>query len=117
MRTRCLDCRGWATHKGRCLEHHKTYENGRSYQSHRKRREAIARGNNAAAIMRKAVRKAGRCACASCGLNYLASAIDIDHIIPLAKGGEDVPTNVQPLCKSCHKAKTRRDFDFKAPPF
>ncbi|MDJ0462020.1 HNH endonuclease signature motif containing protein [Streptomyces sp. H27-C3] len=67
--------------------------------------------------MRKGIRKAGRCACTSCGLSYLASAIDVDHIIPLAKGGEDVATNVQPLCKTCHKAKTRRDFGYSSPPF
>ncbi|MFI9206203.1 HNH endonuclease [Streptomyces sp. NPDC053048] len=117
MRTRCLDCREWATRKGRCLVHHKAYESGRSYRSHRKRREAIARGRNAAAILRKALRKAGRGVCASCGLSFLASAIDVDHITPLAKGGEDVAANVQYLCKPCHKAKTRKDFGFTSPPF
>ncbi|WP_274535902.1 HNH endonuclease [Streptomyces sp. CB02923] len=67
--------------------------------------------------MRKALRKAGRGACASCGLGYLASAIDVDHIVPLSRGGEDVASNVQLLCKPCHKAKTRVDFGFTAPPF
>ncbi len=86
-------------------------------QSHRKRRAAIARGSNAAGLMRRALRKAGRGECASCRLSFLASAIDVDHITPLAKGGEDVAGNVQLLCRPCHKAKTRRDFDFKAPPF
>ncbi|MFF4329712.1 HNH endonuclease [Streptomyces sp. NPDC001591] len=117
MRVRCLECREWATLKGRCPVHHKAYENGRARQSHRKRRAAIARGHNAAAIMRKAVRKAGQCACARCGLTFLASAIDVDHVVPLALGGEDVASNVQPLCKACHKAKTREDFGHKTLPF
>ncbi len=34
MRTRCLDCRGWATRNGRCEEHHRAYEAGRTVQSH-----------------------------------------------------------------------------------
>ncbi|MEV6730075.1 HNH endonuclease signature motif containing protein [Streptomyces sp. NPDC051364] len=97
--------------------HHKAYENGRARQSHRKRREAIARGHNAAAIMRRAIRKAGCCACARCGLTFLASAVDVDHVIPLARGGEDVAGNVQALCRPCHKAKTRVDMGYSAPPF
>ncbi|WP_420706102.1 MULTISPECIES: HNH endonuclease [unclassified Streptomyces] len=40
----------------------------------------------------------------------LPSQLDIDHIKPLALGGEDVEDNVQCLCKSCHKAKTAMDF-------
>jgi len=31
---------------------------------------------------------------------------DIDHILPLALGGTNEPTNLQILCKPCHKAKT-----------
>lgn len=29
-----------------------------------------------------------------------------DHIIPLAEGGRDDDTNVQPICASCSKTKT-----------
>ncbi|MET9617109.1 HNH endonuclease [Kitasatospora indigofera] len=117
MRTRCLDCRGWATHKGRCGEHHKAYEAGRTVQSHRKRREAIARGSNAAARLRAVVRKAKRGDCAKCGGSFLPSGVDIDHVLPLAKGGEDVDENVQVLCKGCHATKTRSDFNHQRSPF
>ncbi|WP_093838362.1 HNH endonuclease [Streptomyces aidingensis] len=110
MRTRCLDCRGWATHKGRCAEHHAAYERRRSVQSHRKRRAAIARGNNAAARLRRRVRAVGAWFCAHCGGSFVASAVEVDHIIPFARGGEDVDGNVQVLCVSCHQAKTRKDF-------
>lgn len=110
MRTRCLDCRDWATHSGRCALHHADYNARRSIKSHAKRRAAIARGNNAAAKMRRAVRKSMGADCASCLRFFLPSQLDIDHIKPLALGGEDVEENVQPLCKSCHKTKTAMDF-------
>jgi 5-methylcytosine-specific restriction protein A len=121
MRTRCLECRGWATHSGRCALHHSNYNARRSIKSHSKRRAAIARGNNAAARLRRKVRaiiKSGELVrCAHCPGLFLGSAVDIDHIKPLALGGEDVDENVQVLCKACHKAKTRTDFPRKNPPF
>nr|WP_281257865.1 HNH endonuclease signature motif containing protein [Streptomyces uncialis] len=48
--------------------------------------------------------------CAICRGTFLPSQVDIDHIRPLALGGEDVASNVQVLCKSCHKTKTAVDF-------
>ncbi|MBC9714494.1 HNH endonuclease [Streptomyces sp. TRM66268-LWL] len=117
MRTRCLDCRAFATHAGRCAEHHRAYESGRSVQSHRKRRAAIARGNNAAVRLRRALKRVGHGQCAHCGLSFLASAIDVDHIVALSCGGEDVDGNVQLLCHPCHRAKTRVDMGHTSPPF
>ncbi|MFE9026239.1 HNH endonuclease [Streptomyces iakyrus] len=110
MRTRCLECREWATHSGRCAIHHAHYSARRSVQSHVKRRAAIARGNNAAARLRRAVRKAGEGQCRTCLRAFLPSQVDIDHVKPLARGGEDVDGNVQVLCKQCHKTKTAMDF-------
>ncbi|WP_258050237.1 HNH endonuclease [Streptomyces finlayi] len=48
--------------------------------------------------------------CRVCLRFCLPSQLDIDHVVPLAKGGEDVDENVQALCKLCHKAKTAMDF-------
>jgi 5-methylcytosine-specific restriction protein A len=110
MRTRCLECRDWATHAGRCAIHHAHYNAQRSVKSHSKRRAAIARGNNAAAKLRRAIRKAVGSHCAVCLGWYLPSQLDVDHIKPLALGGEDVEDNVQALCKRCHKTKTAMDF-------
>ncbi|MCX4598160.1 hypothetical protein OG819_54395 [Streptomyces sp. NBC_01549] len=36
---------------------------------------------------------------------------------PAALGGEDMDEYVQPLCKSCHKLKTRENFGATTPPF
>jgi len=35
--------------------------------------------------------------------------IDIDHIIPISKGGKNLIDNLQPLCKNCHKEKTKSE--------
>jgi 5-methylcytosine-specific restriction enzyme A len=33
---------------------------------------------------------------------------EIDHIVPLALGGDDTDANLQVLCKACHGGKTAR---------
>jgi len=33
-------------------------------------------------------------------------ATEVDHIVPLARGGTHARKNLQPLCKSCHARKT-----------
>jgi len=39
------------------------------------------------------------------------SEAEIDHIIPLASGGMDEKSNLQVLCKVCHRAKTSNERD------
>ena len=47
-------------------------------------------------------------------------ATELDHIIPLCKGGPDFDAdderNRQGLCRACHDAKTREDMGWKPPP-
>src|SRR5262245_160040 len=38
-----------------------------------------------------------------------APASEVDHILPLARGGDNSKENLQALCKSCHSAKTARE--------
>ena len=48
--------------------------------------------------------------CAGCSVKIgPATGLDWDHVIPLAQGGDDALTNLQPLCKTCHRAKTSQD--------
>jgi 5-methylcytosine-specific restriction endonuclease McrA len=42
----------------------------------------------------------GRCACC-----LKEAKLEVDHIIPLSKGGDNSIGNIQPLCKSCNCAK------------
>lgn len=45
--------------------------------------------------------------CRKCtGLGLTTLATQRDHIVPLAEGGTDDDSNVQPLCDGCHREKT-----------
>ncbi|MEM5528013.1 HNH endonuclease signature motif containing protein [Gammaproteobacteria bacterium AS21] len=42
--------------------------------------------------------------------------IEIDHFYPLALGGQDVPWNIIPVCKSCNRKKSKKmPYDFLDP--
>jgi len=43
-----------------------------------------------------------------------AAAEEVDHVIPLADGGDDDESNLQSLCKPCHMAKTAREAAARA---
>lgn len=45
--------------------------------------------------------------CQKCGSNY---ALQIDHIIPRAKGGTDLEENLRVLCRSCNQRAAIEDF-------
>lgn len=44
-------------------------------------------------------------ACLCCGW----PVSQIDHIVPLARGGTNHPTNIQPLCRRCNSSKGARN--------
>jgi 5-methylcytosine-specific restriction protein A len=43
-------------------------------------------------------------------------ATERDHIVPLYKGGKDVPENIQLLCSDCHRDKTAEDMGYIVKP-
>ncbi|MFP5274858.1 HNH endonuclease [Coleofasciculus sp.] len=43
--------------------------------------------------------------CKSCGKTHLDTQLQIDHIIPLARGGQNDISNLQTLCRSCNLKK------------
>jgi len=49
--------------------------------------------------------------CAVCGWGGKDNVkyFEFDHIVPIAKGGLTCADNCQPLCRTCHKAKTKQD--------
>lgn len=48
--------------------------------------------------------------CADCGIAVGGAAgLEWDHVIPLGLEGADEIDNLEPLCRGCHRAKTRKD--------
>lgn len=52
--------------------------------------------------------------CAVCmAAGRVRAATDLDHIIPLFKGGTNIESNLQCLCGDCHRDKTAADMGYK----
>ncbi len=53
--------------------------------------------------------------CVAClAKGKLRAATDLDHRVPLFKGGPDTAQNRQGLCAECHKVKTAEDLGFRS---
>lgn len=94
----------------------------RNTRSQRRRREVIAHGPDAAASLRRHIREefaqhGRRPRCAVCLVEPLPSLVEIDHVVPIHKGGADTEANVQVLCKQCHRVKTHADCGYSTPLF
>jgi len=48
--------------------------------------------------------------CMICGVK---PSVEVDHILPLCKGGTDLRDNLQGVCSACHDDKTRADLGIK----
>jgi 5-methylcytosine-specific restriction enzyme A len=106
----CLNprCPRPATHRGWCAAHRREKDRERA----RVRREDAADRNRLYAsrrwwLLRRAVLfEQPLCACGCGGL-----AEEVDHIRPLAAGGDRwARENLQGLARQCHAAKTRREL-------
>ena len=49
--------------------------------------------------------------CIACHVDFAKTGYDIDHIIPLSKGGEHSEMNIQLLCPTCNKRKFNRTME------
>ncbi|MDR2684672.1 MAG: HNH endonuclease [Prevotellaceae bacterium] len=56
--------------------------------------------------------KEQKCLCNACGTEFDIRNLEIDHIIPKAKGGGDYYENYQLLCGSCNRIKGDRPMEY-----
>ncbi|MBD2496042.1 HNH endonuclease [Nostoc sp. FACHB-280] len=56
--------------------------------------------------VRQYVFQRDKCQCQSCGKTDLETNLTIDHIIPLARGGQNDISNLHTLCLTCNLKKS-----------
>ena len=56
--------------------------------------------------------KQQNCKCNGCGNPFPITALEIDHIFPKSRGGEDNYENFQLLCGWCNRVKGNRDMKY-----
>ena len=63
-------------------------------------------------LVRKQVLERDEYQCVMCRAEgKVEAAKDVDHIVPLFKGGAALdPSNLQGLCRACHRLKTAEDI-------
>ena len=67
-----------------------------------------------AEMLRYEVLKRAKFHCELCGISAKEKALEVDHILPRSKGGEDDISNLQALCYSCNAMKGNKDdTDFR----
>lgn len=50
-----------------------------------------------------------------CQICQRKPAKEVDHILPICKGGTDTRDNLQGVCHDCHEEKTCNDLGIKKP--
>lgn len=48
-----------------------------------------------------------------CNVCQRVPSVEVDHIHPVSKGGDDSFDNLQGICGDCHEDKTRKDLGLK----
>jgi len=66
--------------------------------------------------IRRAVLNAEPCCVVCLADNRVTLATEVDHILPIHKGGGNEIENLQPLCSECHAFKTYVDLNGRPKP-
>jgi len=109
----CLTC-GRRTEPGRsrcrpCEATRRRPENRRS-SARRRVRLHQGDGDGAARRLRREIKTQGGVSCIRCGAFTPTPLVEVDHSLPLHRGGTDVDDNVAPMCQPCHRTKTAADL-------
>jgi len=110
LRRPCLDCqRLTRPGRSRCDDCARAIRKGWDRGSVLNRQRRMRGSGGGAQRLRRKVNTQGGCSCTGCGTWHAASCIVIDHVHPVGKGGTDQDDNVQPMCLTCHRQKTRQE--------
>lgn len=90
--TACIEC-GRPGHGTRCPRHEREHMQRRGASGYQRQRTNQQILDNAMHM------------CGLCG----GRATEVDHIIPLSRGGSDEARNKRPICRKCHRAKTAEE--------
>jgi 5-methylcytosine-specific restriction endonuclease McrA len=55
--------------------------------------------------------KSGVGMCSCCCRELTQQSFECGHVIAQARGGEDTPANMRPLCRACNRSMSTRDMD------
>ena len=81
-------------------------------KAHRRRARIKANGGSfSAAEWTALVERCGN-RCVACFTPSTAAALEPDHIVPIALGGSNAISNIQPLCRSCNARKAAKVHNY-----
>ena len=98
-----------ATRKKRTREYRRSHPEVRSEQSRRRRARKVSTLGNVSRGIKERLRIAQGSRCAFCRTRLTAKTAQLDHIVPLAKGGIHDDLNLQVLCGTCNHRKGAKD--------
>ena len=80
-------------------------ENPEKFRSLKQKRRAKIRENGTFVISGKEIKRLYESSCFYCGSD---NQIEIDHVIPISKGGRHSIGNLVSACKKCNRSKTNK---------
>jgi hypothetical protein len=87
-------------------------EKGIEYHAARRARES-GNGGRYTAQEWQALKEFYGYACLCCGRREPEIALEPDHVLPVAMGGSGSIENIQPLCLSCNRKKSKKHIDYR----
>jgi 5-methylcytosine-specific restriction endonuclease McrA len=86
------------------------YKCARNYYKH------VVNKRNVPNSLRLSIFERDKFKCVYCGLGAKDGAVlNVDHILPVSKGGSNEPDNLQTLCRACNNGKSDRIMPDDAP--